>query len=42
MIYGWGIKRKKNGFEDTTIVKDRKEDDVIKIIVLPKITEGGV
>ena len=42
MAYGWGIKRKKNGFEDTTIVKDRKEEDVVKIIVLPKITEGGV
>lgn len=42
MTYGWGIKRKKNGFEDTTIVKDRKEEDIVKIIVLPKITEGGV
>lgn len=41
MAYGWGIKRKKNGFEDTTIVKDREAEDIIKIIVLPKITEGG-
>lgn len=42
MTYGWGIKRKKNGFEDTTIVKDRQAEDVTKIIVLPKITEGGI
>lgn len=41
MTYGWGIKRKKNGFEDTTIVKDRTENDITKIVVLPKITEGG-
>lgn len=42
MTYGWGIKRKKNGYEDTTIVKDRKEEDITKIIVLPKRAEGSV
>lgn len=42
MAYGWGIKRVKNGFEDTTIVKNRKAEDVIKIIVLPKRAEGSV
>lgn len=42
MAYGWGIKRVKNGFEDTTIVKNRKAEDVTKIIVLPKRAEGSV
>lgn len=40
--YGWGIKRKKNGFEDTTIVKSRKIDDITKILVYPKRAEGGI
>lgn len=42
MTYGWGIKRKKNGYEDTTIVKDVKAEEITKIIVLPKRAEGSV
>ena len=40
--YGWGIKRKKNGYEDTTIVSGRKVEDITKIIVYPKKAEGSV
>lgn len=39
-VYGWGIKRVKNGIEDTTMVTGRSEDDINKIIVLPKTNEG--
>ena len=40
--YGWGIKRKKGDYEDTTIVVGRKAEDITKIIVLPKTTEGNI
>lgn len=38
--YGWNIKRCKNGIEDTVIVVGKDVDDINKIIVLPKTTEG--
>lgn len=38
--YGWNVKRCKNGVEDTVIVVGKTADDVNKIIVLPKTTEG--
>jgi hypothetical protein len=41
-VYGWGVKRKKDGYEDTTIVAGQNEDYITKIIVLPKKTEGSV
>lgn len=42
MTYGWAIKRKKNGYEDTTIIKDGEAEDITKIVVLPKRAEGSV
>lgn len=38
--YGWNIKRCKDGKEDTVIVVGKSVDDINKIIVLPKTTEG--
>lgn len=38
--YGWNVKRCKNGVEDTVIVVGKTADDINKIIVLPKTTEG--
>lgn len=39
-LYYYGIKRCKNGFEDTLIVGDKEIKDLNKIIVYPLITEG--
>lgn len=41
-VYGWGLKRKKGDYEDTTIVAGRAVEDITKIIVLIKRAEGGV
>lgn len=38
--YGWNVKRCKDGEEDTVIVVGKSVDDINKIIVLPKTTEG--
>jgi hypothetical protein len=38
--YGWNIKRCKGEIEDTVIVIGKSVDDINKIIVLPKTTEG--
>lgn len=41
-IYYYGIKRCKNGIEDTVIVGNKSVGDLNKIVVYPKITEGTV
>lgn len=38
--YGWNVKRCKDGIEDTVIVVGKKPEDINKIVVLPKTTEG--
>ena len=38
--YGWNVKRCKDGKEDTVIVVGKSVNDINKIIVLPKTTEG--
>lgn len=39
-VYYWGLKRSKDGFEDTLIVGDKQVADVNKITVYPLTTEG--
>lgn len=38
--YGWNIKRCKDNVEDTVIVVGKDVNDINKITVLPKTTEG--
>lgn len=40
-VYYYGIKRCKNGFEDTVIIGSKNVGDLNKITVYPLITEGA-